>query len=70
MVKLVEIVPDPSTREFLRSVEKHWGHSWAVELTKAIHEGFLIDTGPIESPTREAGKPENYKQMELLWKRQ
>lgn len=48
MSKLEDLIPDPSTREFLRAVKREWGREWAVTLTRGLHQGWLIDMGPVE----------------------
>lgn len=69
MVMLEDLMRDPSTREFLREVNRRWGRDWANTLTREIHSKVLVDMGPVENfPQSEVtvDKEVDYEQMELL----
>lgn len=78
VVKLEELIPDPSTRAFLRAVRKEWGHDWAVTLAREISNGVLVDMGPVQNREISAAEgsrcfnrsdaAETLKQLKLEWK--
>lgn len=43
--ELRDIIPNPSTRAFIRAVYQQWGVEWAAVLTGALAAGDITDCG-------------------------